>query len=127
MAATPNSSSPNAENAPESEPKKATDGDAPTTKPHDPTPARTYVVKALAVVRDVSRRTALLREQASTRDELSQWLFGLGMSLRSVIQGIEAAEPARRIEVVVDGMSDVVDALESETQRRSAALLDDEN
>jgi len=81
----------------------------------------------LAVVRDVSRRTALLREQASTRDELSQRLFGLGMSLRSVIQGIEAAEPARRIEVVVDGMSDVVDALESETQRRSAALLDDEN
>jgi PAS domain S-box-containing protein len=81
----------------------------------------------IAVVRDVSRRTALLREQASTREELSQRLFGLGMSLRSVIQGIEAAEPARRIEVVVDGMSDVVDALESETQRRSAALLDDEN
>lgn len=81
----------------------------------------------LAVVRDVSRRTALLREQASTRDELSQRLFGLGMSLRSAIQGIAVAEAVQRIEAVVDGMSDVVDALESETQRRSATLLDDEN
>ncbi len=81
----------------------------------------------IAVVRDVSRSTALLREQANTRDEVSQRLFGLGMSLRSVVQAVEAAEPARRIAAVVEEMSDVVDALQSETPGRSVTPPDHES
>ena len=81
----------------------------------------------IAVVRDVSRNTTLLREQANARDEVSQRLFGLGMSLRSVIQAVEAAEPARRIAAVVEGMSDVVDALESEPPGHSATPPDHES
>jgi PAS domain S-box-containing protein len=75
----------------------------------------------IAVVRDVSHNTALLREQANARDEISQRLFGLGMSLRSVIPTVEATEPARRIAAVVDGMSDVVETLGYESRGDSAA------
>ncbi len=42
----------NDENEPESAPKKVTDGADPTPKQHDPTPARTFVDKALVDERD---------------------------------------------------------------------------
>ena len=76
---------------------------------------------------DVSHSTALLREQADARDEISQRLFGLGMSLRSVISTIDATEPARRIAAVVDGMSDVVETLGYESRGDSARPPDHES
>ena len=47
--------------------------------------------------------------------------------MRSVIQAVEATEPARRIAAVVEGMSDVVDALENETPGHSVTPSDHES
>ena len=66
----------------------------------------------IAVVRDVTDNSPRVSDQALARDEIVQRLFGLGMSLRSVVSSVQADETARRIEAVVDGMSEVVDALD---------------
>jgi hypothetical protein len=68
----------------------------------------------VAVVRDVTDDTAARREQAIARDQMMQTLFGLTMSLRSVISTVEPTDTAGRIAAVVDGMGDVADALEGD-------------
>jgi PAS domain S-box-containing protein len=71
----------------------------------------------VAVIRDVTNDTAARREQAIVRDQIVQTLFGLTMSLRSVISAVEPIDTAGRIAAVVDGMGDVADALDRDRER----------
>lgn len=66
----------------------------------------------IAVIRDITIDAAARREQAKARDEVVQRLFGLGMSLRSLVSTLGTNEAAGRIEAVVEGISDVVDVLD---------------
>jgi len=77
----------------------------------------------VAVIRDVTNDTAARREQAIERDQIMQTLFGLTMSLRSMISAVEPIDTAGRIAAVVDGMGDVVDALDRDRGGRSAPRL----
>ncbi len=72
----------------------------------------------LAVIRDVTDNSAAIRAQAVARDEIVQRLFGLGMSLRSVLHTVDKKETVGRIEAVVEGMSDVVEGLDDDGSHR---------
>lgn len=81
----------------------------------------------VAVIRDVTNDTAARREQAIARDQIVQSLFGLTMSLRSVISAVEPIDTAGRIAAVVDGMGDVVEALDSDRKDAPLPPIDDDS
>lgn len=74
----------------------------------------------IAVVRELTSDDHSTLARAEARDELAQRLFGLGMSLRALIPRVRESEAVGRIEEVVHGMSEVVDALDAVTLPRPA-------